>query len=81
MFLFLAVVFIRSSFVAFNASVQKTMSKALLPTDLQLQASSYESIVFQLCRIIGPMCGAVVVAVSSPQYCIGINAIASINNR
>jgi MFS family permease len=75
MVLFLAVVFLRSSFVAFNAPVQKTMSKALLPTKLQLQASSYESIIFQLCRIIGPMCGAVVVAISSPQYCLGINAI------
>ena len=51
------------------------MSKILLPKDLQLQASAYEKTVFQLCRVIGPMLGAVVVAVSSAEYCLAINAV------
>ncbi len=66
---------LRSCVIAFNAAAQKSASKLLLPDDLQLKASSYERIAFELCRVIGPMLGAVVVALSSAEVCLGINAV------
>lgn len=70
----LVLIAVRSCFVAFNSPAQQATSKLLLPDELQLKASSYEKVAFQLCRIIGPMLGAVVVAISSPKACLAINA-------
>lgn len=70
----LALIAVRSCVVAFNSTAQQTASKLLLPNELQLKASSYEKVAFQLCRIIGPMLGAVVVSISTPQACLAINA-------
>lgn len=65
---------VRSCVIAFNAPAQQVTSKLLLPDALQLQAASYEKVAFQLCRIIGPMLGAVVVAATGASACLAINA-------
>ncbi|MCW5590145.1 MAG: MFS transporter [Legionellales bacterium] len=75
MYLALIIICVRSCIIAFNSPAQQVMSKMLPPDELQLKASALEKISFQLCRIIGPMLGAVLVAISSPEACLAINAV------
>ena len=71
----LLLIIVRSCFIAFNGPAQRVTSRLLLPKGLQLKASSYEQVAFQLCRIVGPMLGAVVIVISSPEACLAVNAI------
>lgn len=75
MYMALTLIAIRSAIIAFNAAGQKVASRLLLPESLQLKATSAEQVAFQLCRVIGPLLGAIVVAISSAKMCLGINAV------
>jgi MFS transporter, DHA3 family, macrolide efflux protein len=62
----LVLVFIRSSIVSLNGPVQQAALKYIVPEDQLLAASSYNALVFQLCRVTGPLLGGIIVAFYAP---------------
>lgn len=71
----LALVFLRSTIASINSPAQQVAIKHLVTEKQLLKASSYGSLSFQVCRIIGPLIGALVITVSSPKACLAINAV------
>ncbi len=67
-------IFIRSTISNFNSPSQQAAVKQLVTPEQLLKASSYSAIAFQLCRILGPLLGAVVIAHYSARLCLSINA-------
>ncbi len=71
----LLIIFIRSSLASINAPAQQALLKYIVSEKQLLAASSCNQIVFQLCQVIGPLLGASIIAVASPYWCIGVNAM------
>ncbi len=73
--LVLALLVVRSVVVAFNSPAQQAYVKHIVDDGQLLSASSMMSIVFQLCKVLGPMLGAVVLLVASARACLAINMV------
>lgn len=71
----LLLVFIRSTFASLNAPAQQATLKYLVTEEQLLAANGYNSVVFQLCKVVGPFLGALIVAAYTPKWCLVINAI------
>lgn len=71
----LVLVFLRSSIASLNAPAQQAALKYIATEDQLLAASGYNSAVFQLCKVLGPLLGAVIIAIYSPVFCLMINAV------
>jgi len=71
----LALLLLRAVSVAYNEPVMKRILKYLVPEAEPLRyASGITNMAFQLCRIIGPMLGALLVAWWSIESCLWIDA-------
>lgn len=70
----LMLLLIRSCIVSINVPAQQAYIKTIVTDDELLQASSYTTVVFQMCKVIGPMLGAAVLVLASARTCIAINA-------
>ena len=71
--LVLLLLLIRSATVAFNSPAQQAYVKHIVHDNHLLAASSMMSVVFQLCKVLGPMLGAAVLLVASARACLAIN--------
>lgn len=70
----LTLIFIRSCFTTINGPAQQAYVKYVVTEDQLLKASSLTGVVFQLCKVIGPMLGAIVLLHASAKSCLLINA-------
>jgi len=70
----LILLFIRSSVVSFNTPAQQAYIKHVVTDEQLLTASSYTTIVFEMCKVAGPMLGALVLLYTSARSCLAINA-------
>lgn len=70
----LIILFIRSCIVSINSPAQQAYIKCIVKDDHLLQASSYTTVVFQMCKVVGPMLGALVLIIASARMCLAINA-------
>ncbi|MCP4473525.1 MAG: MFS transporter [Gammaproteobacteria bacterium] len=66
---------LRSSVVSFNVPAQQAYIKKVVTDNQLLKASSYTSIVFQMCKVMGPILGAAVLIYTSARACLLINAL------
>ena len=71
----LLLVFMRSSLGTINQAVVNAYIKNNVEEQHLLKATSYLSMAFQLSKVLGPVIGASLLVVISPQQCIVINAI------
>ncbi len=69
----LILLIIRSSVVSFNVPAQQAYIKQVVSDNQLLKASSYTSIVFQMCKVMGPILGAAVLLYTSARACLLIN--------
>lgn len=68
--------FFRSLIGSFDGPAQSAYIKSIAVGNQQLlSASAYQSIIFQLCKVLGPMLGAVLLIWYSPRVCLLINAV------
>ncbi|MCQ4088031.1 MFS transporter [Saccharibacillus sp. JS10] len=67
---------LRASLELFIIPAQQTLTKSIVEENRLVDASSLNGLIAQLSRVIGPLAGAGVLALGSPQLCILINAIA-----
>lgn len=74
----LILLFIRSFVVSFNVPAQQAYIKHVVANDDLLKASSYTTIVFQMCKVLGPILGAAVLVYTSARACLAINAVSFI---
>ncbi|MCF6765537.1 MFS transporter [Thiotrichales bacterium 19S3-7] len=78
MALALVLIFIRASVVCFNVPAQQAYIKHVVSEAQLLKASSYTTVVFQMCKVLGPMLGALVLVIASARICLAINAFSFI---
>lgn len=71
----LLILFIRSCIFSLNTPAQQAYIKHVVSDNLLLKATSYTTIVFQMCKILGPMLGSVLLIYLSARACLIINAI------
>ncbi|MCF6776420.1 MFS transporter [Thiotrichales bacterium 19X7-9] len=74
----LVLIFVRASVVCFNVPAQQAYIKHVVSQKQLLKASSYTTVVFQMCKVIGPMLGALVMVIASARSCLAINAVSFI---
>jgi len=70
----LAVLFLRSLAANVQMPAQTSLTRHAVAEEHLLQASSLFGLVFNLGKVIGPLLGSGLIAVASPQWCIGVNA-------
>jgi predicted MFS family arabinose efflux permease len=71
----LLLMFVRAIVGNFDRPAQQAYVKKILPNNEQLlKASSYMSIVFSLCKVLGPMIGALLLLAVSARFCLLVNA-------
>jgi predicted MFS family arabinose efflux permease len=64
----------RSAARVFHYPAQQAITRAVVPPDQLLRATSLNGAVFQLSKIVGPLVGASVSAAITPSVCLAINA-------
>ena len=74
----LIVLFIRSCVVTFNIPAQQAYIKYIVNDEHLLKASSYTTIAFQICKILGPMLGSLLLIFMSARTCLVINVFSFI---
>ena len=66
---------VRAALGVFNVSAQQALTRRVVSEEQLLDATSLNGLVGQLSRIAGPLLGAAVLALLSPQACIAVNAV------
>lgn len=66
---------VRAALGVFNVPAQQALTRRVVSEEQLLDATSLNGLVGQLSRIAGPLMGAAVLALLSPQACIAVNAI------
>jgi MFS family permease len=74
----LVLLIIRSCVVSFNVPAQQAYVKHVVTDKQLLKASSYTTIVFQMCKVVGPVLGAAVLIYMSARMSLAINALSFI---
>lgn len=69
------IILLRSSIATVGGPNQQAYIKHVVPSEYLLQATSYTSVVFQMCKVLGPIIGAVLLIVFPARSCIFLNAI------
>ncbi|NGZ76262.1 MFS transporter [Saccharibacillus alkalitolerans] len=67
---------LRAALGVFNVPAQQTLTRRVVAEEQLLDASSLNGLVSQLSRVAGPLAGAGVLALLSPQMCILVNSAA-----
>ncbi|MEJ8306244.1 MFS transporter [Saccharibacillus sacchari] len=67
---------VRAALGVFNVPAQQALTRRVVSEEQLLDATSLNGLVGQLSRIAGPLLGAAVLALLSPQACIAVNALA-----
>ncbi|GGN93789.1 MFS transporter [Saccharibacillus kuerlensis] len=67
---------LRAALGVFNMPAQQALTRRVVSEEQLLDASSLNGLVSQLSRIAGPLLGASLLSVLSPQACILVNAVA-----
>lgn len=76
LWLIFTLLFLRSLIGSFDGPAQSAYIKTVASNNDQLlTASGYQSIIFQMCKVIGPMAGAVLLIWLEPKACLLINAV------
>lgn len=65
---------VRAALGVFNVPAQQALTRRVVSEEQLLDATSLNGLVGQLSRIAGPLLGAAVLALLSPQVCIAVNA-------
>ncbi|MGD9108255.1 MAG: MFS transporter [Gammaproteobacteria bacterium] len=71
----LLLLLIRSGICSISGPAEQAYIKQVVPTEQLLQATSYTSIVFQMCKVLGPILGAVILIYFPARSCLAINAV------
>lgn len=66
---------VRAALGVFNVPAQQALTRRVVSEEQLLDATSLNGLVGQLSRIAGPLTGAAVLALLSPQACIAVNAV------
>ncbi|WP_051507081.1 MFS transporter [Saccharibacillus sacchari] len=66
---------VRAALGVFNVPAQQALTRRVVSEERLLDATSLNGLVGQLSRIAGPLMGAAVLALLSPQACIAVNAV------
>ncbi|WLD94284.1 MFS transporter [Alkalihalobacillus sp. AL-G] len=74
----LPILFIRSSLGLISTPAEQALTRHIVPEDQLLKATSYNQIVNNSGKIVGPLLGALILTVLSPKICILINAFSSL---
>lgn len=69
----LLLIVLRSIAAAVNAPVQQSYVKKVTSSEQLLKASSYTAVAFQMCKVLGPLLGALLLVWISPRACLLIN--------
>ncbi|OEH92072.1 MFS transporter [Bacillus solimangrovi] len=77
-YLLFPLIFIRSTIALVILPSQQSLVRSIVQKEQLLQASSLIAMINQAGKIAGPLIGATILAVSSPQICMIINAISSL---
>ncbi|OWA36048.1 MFS transporter [Saccharibacillus sp. O16] len=72
----LPILALRAALGTFNVPAQQALTRQVLREENLLDASSLNGLVGQLSRVAGPLLGAALLALVSPQACIAVNAAA-----
>lgn len=67
---------LRACASVFQLPAQQGLTRVIVPSDQLLQAASWNGLVGQGSKVAGPLLGAMLLVVLSPQLCIGLNAVA-----
>lgn len=70
----LVFVLLRGAVASFNQPAQQAFVKHVVHEEYLLQASSYSTVSFQMCKVVGPMLGGLALLVVPVRACIGLNA-------
>ncbi len=71
----LVLLFLRSCTISFNIPAQQAYVKHVVSDEHLLKATSYITIMFQMCKVLGPMVGAAVLIHAPARWCLAINTI------
>lgn len=71
----LLLLFIRSGVSSIVGPAEQAYIKQVVPVKQLLQAASYTSIVLQMCKVLGPILGAVLLIYFPARSCLAINAV------
>lgn len=74
----LPLLFLRSTIGLISSPAAQALTRHVVSEDQLLKATSYNQIVNNSGKIVGPLLGAFIVSVFSPQICIMINAVSSL---
>ncbi|WP_408009746.1 MFS transporter [Pseudalkalibacillus sp. A8] len=74
----LPLLFLRSTMGLISSPAAQSLTRHVVQEDQLLKATSYNQIVNNSGKIVGPLLGAVILAVFSPKICILINVFSSI---
>ena len=74
----LPLLFLRSTMGLISSPAAQSLTRQVVREDQLLKATSYNQIVNNSGKIVGPLLGAFIVSVFSPQICILINAVSSL---
>lgn len=72
----LPILALRAALGTFNVPAQQALTRRVVREERLLDASSLNGLVGQLSRVAGPLLGAALLALVSPQACIAVNAAA-----
>jgi len=67
---------VRAAAGVFQMPAQQALTRAVVPSKQLLQATSLNGLMNQISKVAGPLLGAVLLAIFSPQICIAIHAVA-----
>ncbi|MNW29083.1 2-acyl-glycerophospho-ethanolamine acyltransferase [compost metagenome] len=67
---------LRACASVFQLPAQQGLTRVIVPSDQLLQAASWNGLVGQGSKVAGPLLGAMLLVVLSPQLCIALNAVA-----
>lgn len=66
---------LRACASVFQLPAQQGLTRVIVPSDQLLQAASWNGLVGQGSKVAGPLLGAMLLVVLSPQLCIALNAV------
>ncbi|WP_028589857.1 MFS transporter [Paenibacillus massiliensis] len=67
---------LRACASVFQLPAQQGLTRVIVPSDQLLQAASWNGLVGQGSKVAGPLLGAMLLVLLSPQLCIALNAVA-----
>ncbi|WP_052339683.1 MFS transporter [Gorillibacterium massiliense] len=71
----LPIVFLRATASVFNTPAQQALIRHVVPEEQLLQATTLNTVVNQMAKVIGPLIGSALLTITTPKVCLAINAV------